>query len=245
MKLQGIFIPVAIPFDYRGEVYKIKLQHNIEKWNRTSIAGFVVSGAESIYLSAAEKIEVWEWAAQSAAPDKLLLADTGMPGVHETLELTGRAASLGYKAALIRSMDPIYIRATADRATIPLVLETDLPQAGHPNAVHARIATSAAALAESFAAGASAAIVDFANAAPYAAIAIWEAHRTRDHEAALDWQKRIAPAAELISAKYGIAGLKHAMDLNGYYGGLPRLPLTGLTPEAKREIEQAFDGIKS
>ena len=34
------------------------------------------------------------------------------------------------------------------------------------------------------------------------------------------------------------------MDLNGYYGGPPRLPLTAITPEAKQEIEQAFDGLK-
>ncbi len=34
------------------------------------------------------------------------------------------------------------------------------------------------------------------------------------------------------------------MDLNGYYGGPPRLPLTVLKPEPQREIEQAFDGIK-
>ena len=84
----------------------------------------------------------------------------------------------------------------------------------------------------------------FANAAPYAAISIWEAHRTREADAALDWQNRIAPAAQLVTSKYGVPGLKYAMDLNGYFGGPPRLPLTVITPEARREIEQAFDGIK-
>jgi 4-hydroxy-2-oxoglutarate aldolase len=49
----------------------------------------------------------------------------------------------------------------------------------------------------------------------------------------------------LVTTKYGIAGLKHAMDLNGYYGGPPRLPLTYPSPEAKREIEQAFADLKS
>jgi len=33
--------------------------------------------------------------------------------------------------------------------------------------------------------------------------------------------------------------------LKGYYGGPPRLPLTTVTPDVKREIEQAFEGIKS
>jgi 4-hydroxy-2-oxoglutarate aldolase len=34
------------------------------------------------------------------------------------------------------------------------------------------------------------------------------------------------------------------MDLNGYYGGPPRLPLSAIGPEAKLEIEKAFDGLK-
>jgi hypothetical protein len=34
------------------------------------------------------------------------------------------------------------------------------------------------------------------------------------------------------------------MDLNGYYGGPPRLPLTVPTSEAKREIEEAFRDLK-
>jgi 4-hydroxy-2-oxoglutarate aldolase len=92
--------------------------------------------------------------------------------------------------------------------------------------------------------GASGAILAFANAAPYATIAIWEAYRTREEEAARDWQNRIARAAVLVTTKYGIPGLKHAMDLNGYYGGPPRLPLSVPTPEAKREIEEAFKDLK-
>jgi 4-hydroxy-2-oxoglutarate aldolase len=47
-----------------------------------------------------------------------------------------------------------------------------------------------------------------------------------------------------VTTKYGVPGLKYAMDLQGYYGGPPRLPLTVLKPEQQREIEQAFDGLK-
>jgi hypothetical protein len=35
------------------------------------------------------------------------------------------------------------------------------------------------------------------------------------------------------------------MDLKGFYGGPTRLPLTVVTPEAQRELQAAFDGIKS
>jgi 4-hydroxy-2-oxoglutarate aldolase len=34
------------------------------------------------------------------------------------------------------------------------------------------------------------------------------------------------------------------MDLNGYYGGPPRLPLTYPSMEAKAEIEHAFADLK-
>ena len=43
--------------------------------------------------------------------------------------------------------------------------------------------------------GACGAILAYANAAPYSTIAIWEAYRTREEAAGLDWQNRIAPAA--------------------------------------------------
>jgi 4-hydroxy-2-oxoglutarate aldolase len=94
-------------------------------------------------------------------------------------------------------------------------------------------------------AGATGAVLPFANAAPYALISIWEAHRARETEAASDWQQRITHPAHLVTVKYGIPGLKYAMDLNGYYGGPCRLPLAPLSSTAKREIEEAFQGFRS
>jgi 4-hydroxy-2-oxoglutarate aldolase len=93
--------------------------------------------------------------------------------------------------------------------------------------------------------GASGGVIAFANAAPYAAIALWEAHRTREEEAGVDWQSRITPPAELVGVRFGIPGLKHAMDLNGYYGGPPRLPWTTLNPAEKLEVQEAFADLKS
>ena len=103
---------------------------------------------------------------------------------------------------------------------------------------------SAPTFASNLQVGASGGILAFANAAPYACLSIYEAHRTREHDAALDWQRRIARPATLVTSKYGIPGLKYAMDLEGYYGGPPRLPLTPPTPQAKKEIEEAFAGLR-
>ncbi len=96
-------------------------------------------------------------------------------------------------------------------------------------------------LAPSLAVGAVGAVLAFANAAPYAAISIWEAHRRREPDAAkMDWQNRIGRPSALVTTKYGIPGLKYAMELAGYYGGPPRLPLTPLGPAAKKEIDEAL-----
>jgi dihydrodipicolinate synthase/N-acetylneuraminate lyase len=97
---------------------------------------------------------------------------------------------------------------------------------------------------ESLRVGANGAALAFASAAPYATIAIWEAFRTREEEAGIDWQGRIAHPSILVTAIHGPAGLKHAMDINGYYGGLPRLPFPPVNDAAKQEIEEAFRDLK-
>ena len=269
MKLQGIFADITTPFDHKGDIYKVKVQHNVEKWNRTTLAGYVVCGAagEGALLSAEEKVAVWEMVAKLAAPEKLLIAASAMPGVRETVSLSNRVADLGYKAALIDSphhrpdTDSLYFRSVADQSKIPLILTGAGPElaaaAQHPNVIavcdrHGSTAvpgvqvlvSSAAHLWTALQSGASGAILDFAAAAPYAAISIWEAHRTREEEAGIDLQNRIRRAAEVIGECYGVPGLKHAMDLNAYYGGPPRLPLVVPTAEARREIEEAFRELK-
>jgi len=293
MKLQGIFPPITTPFDHAGNIYAAKVQHNVEKWNRTSLAGYVVTGStgESVMLTAEEKIELWEMVARHAAPEKLLIAGTGVESVRETVCLTNRAAELGYKAALVKTphyyknlltrpeAQLVYYRSVADQSRIPVIIYNfpqatalDIPAAvvvelsEHPNIIGIKESSgnmekvmlmlretrpgfqvtvgSAPTLWPSLLMGATGAILAFANAAPYACIAIWEAFRMREEEAGRDWQNRIARAASLVTVKHGIPGLKHAMDLNGYYGGPPRLPLTVPGAEAKREIEEAFKDLK-
>ena len=293
MKLHGIFPPIATPFDHDGNLYKAKVRHNVEKWNRTGLAGYVVCGStgESVYLTTDEKTLLWEWVAEVAAPEKLLLAGTGMESVRETVELTNRAAGIGYKAAMVRTphyyknllnnpaSQILYFRAVADQSKIPLMIynwpqatgidiapEAVVALSEHPNIIAIKessgnlekvmkmisevkagfqvLVGSAPTLWPSLAVGAVGAVLAFANAAPYSTITIWEAHRTRDIDAARDWQNRIAHPAVLVTTKYGIPGLKYAMDLAGYYGGPPRLPLTTLSPEAKHEIEEAFRDLR-
>jgi 4-hydroxy-2-oxoglutarate aldolase len=293
MKLQGIFPPIATPFDHAGNIYVSKVQHNVEKWNLTALSGYVVMGStgESVMLTTDEKIVMWELVAKHAAPGKLLIAGTGVESVRETVALTNRAAELGYKAAMVRTphyyknlinradAQALYYRAVADQSKIPLIIYNwpqatgvDIPVEAvvaiseHPNVIAIKessgnlekvmqlirevkhgfqvLVGSAPTLWPSLLMGASGAILAYANAAPYSVIAIWEAFRQRDDAAGLDWQNRIGRASALVTTKYGVPGLKHAMDLNGYYGGPPRLPLTVPGADAKREIEAAFKDLK-
>ncbi|MFY9727939.1 MAG: dihydrodipicolinate synthase family protein [Bryobacteraceae bacterium] len=293
MKLQGIFPPITTPFDHEGNIYNAKLQHNVEKWNRTALSGYVVMGStgESVMLTEAEKYVVWELVAQHAAPEKLLIAGTGMESVRETVSLTNCAAEMGYKAAMVRTphyyknlinrgdAQMLFFRAVADRTKIPLIIYNwpqatgvDIPAdavaalSEHPNIIAIKessgslekvmqmirevkhgfqvLVGSAPTLWPSLLMGACGAILAYANAAPYSVIAIWEAFRTREEAAGLDWQNRIGRPSALVTTRYGVPGLKYAMDLNGYYGGPPRLPLTPPTAEAKQEIEAAFQDLK-
>lgn len=293
IRLQGIFPPLATPFNHEGEIYPSKVKHNVERLNRLGLAGYVVGGStgESVMLTHDEKVRLWGMVAEHAAEDKVLIAGTGVESVRETLQLTREAAEAGYKVAMVRTphyyrgllnntaAQVTYYRAVADSSPLP-VLIYNFPQATaldisaeaviqlseHPNLLGIKessgsmekvmrlvaecrpgfqvLVGSAPTLYPSLLMGACGAILAFANAAPYAAISIWEAFRTRQQEAAADWQGRISRAARLVTTQYGIPGLKHAMDLNGYYGGPPRLPLLPATQAAREEIEDAFHELK-
>ncbi len=293
LKLQGIFPPLTTPFDHSGEIFESKVRFNVEKLNLTKLPGYVVGGStgESVMLTTAEKVRLWELVAKHAGADKILIAGTGVESVRETVMLSKLAADAGYKAAMVRTphyyrgllnntaAQVTYFRAVADASPLP-VLIYNFPQATvldispeaviqlseHPNILGIKesngsmekvmrlvaecqpgfqvLVGSAPTLYPSLLMGASGAILAFANAAPYAAITIWEAFRTREHEAAAEWQRRITSAARLVTSVHGIPGLKYAMDLNGYYGGLPRLPLVAPSPQAKSDIEDAFREIK-
>ena len=51
-------------------------------------------------------------------------------------------------------------------------------------------------------------------------------------------QTKMTPLAVAVTNTYGISGLKSAMDMAGYYGGPPRLPLQPVDPAAKDELRR-------
>jgi 4-hydroxy-2-oxoglutarate aldolase len=103
---------------------------------------------------------------------------------------------------------------------------------------------SALTLSPALQQGAAGAVLDVSCAAPYFCLSIEEAVRTREFAAAEELQARLSPAFTLIR-QHGVGGLKCALDLQGYYGGVPRLPLTAVTPAVRDKIAEALHGIRS
>ncbi|MBZ5530667.1 MAG: dihydrodipicolinate synthase family protein [Acidobacteriia bacterium] len=343
MLLQGIFPAVTTPFDSAGTVYHKKIEHNIDRYSRTPVAGMVILGStgEAVMLSDDERRDVLRISAEVASPEKVLIAGTGAESVIETLRLTEYAAALNYDVALVRTphfyrpqMKPeamlAFYRTVADRSPLPVLLYTvppftayDLPLevivelADHPNiigikessgnvekvsamvqqtrhikrtakvtevqqAVTGRMAASAPAggpdalvtlgtssgavavaqppkaptlktrdkevgfqvlvgaahtLLPSLQAGASGGVLGIASPAPTICFEIYSAFRDNDLELARSKQEGLAPVSRRVVSELGIPAVKYAMDLNGYYGGPPRLPLLPLTAAQKKDIE--------
>src|SRR6202051_3506301 len=161
MLLSGIFAPITTPFYPEGEVYYKKIEANVERYSRTLLGGLVVEGStgEAILLSDQERCDVLKVAMEAAAPNKVLIAGTGIESAHETLRLTEYAAELGYDVAMVRT--PHYYkkqmqtanllafyRTVADRSPLPVMIYNfpqatgyDMPAevvielAGHPNLI--------------------------------------------------------------------------------------------------------------
>src|SRR5208337_2432423 len=141
MLLHGIFPPITTPLYPEGNIYFKKLEHNVERYSKTPVAGIVVLGStgEAILLSDQERRDVLKAAREVAAPNKVLIAGTGIESAIETLRLTEYAAELGYDVAMVRTphyykkqMQPANIlafyRTVADRSPLPVIIY-NFPQA--------------------------------------------------------------------------------------------------------------------
>jgi dihydrodipicolinate synthase/N-acetylneuraminate lyase len=100
-------------------------------------------------------------------------------------------------------------------------------------------------LLDSLQAGASGGVLGIAAPAPTICFEIYAAWKDNDQELARSKQLALAPATKRVVSELGIPAIKYAMDLNGYYGGLPRLPLLPATADQKREIEGVMSPFRN
>lgn len=147
MLVEGVHVPLLTPFYPDGRVYLRKLEHNVRRLSLTPIAGLVALGpaSEDAMLSTEEKREVLTTVANTAAPEKVLIAGIAEGGVLPALTLADHAAALRYDMILLRApavhgfsfwhgAEPTaelftWFRAIADRSPLPILLAGNA--AGH------------------------------------------------------------------------------------------------------------------
>jgi len=104
---------------------------------------------------------------------------------------------------------------------------------------------SAQTLYPSLEAGATGGVLALATFAPQACQEVYTAWKEKDAVLAADKQRRIVRAGIEVCGQMGIPGIKYALDLNGYYGGRPRMPLLPLIAEEQRLVEELTFDIRN
>lgn len=94
-------------------------------------------------------------------------------------------------------------------------------------------------------AGAVGAIPALAAAAPQACYEVLAAWKDGDPALAAEKQERLRVLAMRVEEELGVAGIKFGCDLNGYFGGRPRLPTLPLSGAEREEIEGLMAGIRN
>jgi 4-hydroxy-2-oxoglutarate aldolase len=107
------------------------------------------------------------------------------------------------------------------------------------------LAGSTNAMLEGLRAGAVGAVPGFAASAPQACYEVLAAWKDGDEGLAEEKQTRLLNVARRVEEQLGVAGIKFGCDLNGYAGGVPRMPLLPLTGEERAEIEALMQGLRN
>ena len=100
------------------------------------------------------------------------------------------------------------------------------------------LAGSAGHLLPALALGASGGILALANIAPKECCKIFDDFRRGRHAEARELQLKLLAANKAVTAGFGVAGLKAALDMVGYYGGDPRPPLLPLGEDQRNELRE-------
>ncbi|HEY9167522.1 MAG TPA: dihydrodipicolinate synthase family protein [Candidatus Kryptonia bacterium] len=287
--INGIFPPIATPFE-RGEVAFDRLAQNMNRWNTTGLAGYVVMGSngESAFLTREEKLKLVDAVKQNLPSGKLLIAGTGSDSIRETISLSNDAAGLGadyalvltpsfYKGEMNGAAFVRYFSEVADSIKIPLIIynvpkftgvsiEADavskLSRHGNiaglknssENTAHTAelvacapgdfsvLVGTASVLYPGLIAGATGGILALANIVPAECVELKSLFDSGKHSAAAALQAKLIPVNRAVTSKYGVPGLKAAMDMLGYFGGDPRSPLAPLGEKERAELKLILKG---
>lgn len=105
-------------------------------------------------------------------------------------------------------------------------------------------AGSANFLLPSLVLGASGGTLALANIMPEECVQIQKLYEAGCLDDAKNLQMKLLEINSAVTALWGVAGLKAAMDLLGLYGGPPRLPLLPLDDKKKESLQKIMQGLQ-
>lgn len=105
-------------------------------------------------------------------------------------------------------------------------------------------AGTASALLPFLSLGAVGGIMALANFASVQLRKVWDAFHSGNMELARKVQLSLADINVAVTSRYGVPGLKYAMDCSGYYGGPSRRPLLPLGPGPRADIDRLLSHLK-
>lgn len=102
---------------------------------------------------------------------------------------------------------------------------------------------SASTFYASLAVGAVGGILGLACALPELCVQLFDAASAGDSDRARDLQHRLLDGGTVIVGRFGVAGVKYALDQLGYKGGQPRPPLLPLSEKQRAEVDRILAAV--
>ncbi len=237
---------------------KLKLIETVARYKSADKKLIVGSGSDSIR----ETVFISNEAARLGADAVLVLT----PSFYKPL-MTGDAFKCYFRAVADDAHLPVLIYNVPKFSGVQILPETIAELSGHPNIVGIKHSTSnlgqlaeiinssdknfnvllgsAAVIYAGLSLGADGAIAAPANIVPDACVQIYDDFTAGRHEQARSGQFRLLELNKLVTEKYGIPGLKAAMDMLGYFGGKARRPVPDVTEKQIAEIKTAMERFKA
>ncbi len=207
--------------------------------------------------SARETIRFTNMAAQAGADYAVVVTPYYYKG-----QMSAKALEDFYRVVADHSQIPIVLYSVPKFTGLDLPLEATLALATHPNIAGLKDSSGNMALIEeiikscsqdftllqgmgsvlfpSLLMGAKGGILALSDMAPGETVEIYRSAQAGEYQKAKEIQMRILGVNQRIVGGLGVPGIKCAMDLLGYAGGIPRPPLRSVSDEAKAAIKRVL-----
>jgi len=279
-------LPVTTPFSESGVVDLPALSANLDQWNKTRVAGYVLLGStgERVHLDEAEYLRIIEAARERVSSDRAFIVGAGQQSTIASIKEIVKAAAAGadavlvitpnyYRSAITQDALVNFYQAVADAAPVPVLLYSMPALTGikiepatvarlseHPNVIGVKDSSNDLAgfkqtvalcptdfavmtgngtvFLDALEAGATGAILAVGCVVPELCVEIFRLFGAGELEHAHALQQKLTPLAAAVTTRFGIGGLKAALDLAGYSGGAVRAPLQAPDESARTEISK-------